>query len=182
MASNKYKELTQHWNSVRQHFKCGNKIEYVGNEIIMILILLVYNNMGNWWQKHKLYGQCILLPKMFVCSCFPSSSNNVHPHIEEAIFQNHFDSFPSFFLADSQQITDCVCQEYDTVLENFYSLSDSASFQMMKLLVPHMDSLLQVEAIRLSYEIGDEVKIYKSCVSYHRSTHKGLRFHRRNAS
>lgn len=53
-----------------------------------------------------------------------------------------------FFISVSQQITDCVCEEYDA--EDFFSSSDSvsgndsSSFQMMKLLVPHMESVLQV--------------------------------------
>ena len=44
-------------------------------------------------------------------------------------------------------ITDCVCQEFGTVSNNI-SLSDSiTSFQMMRLLTPHIESLLQVYAI-----------------------------------
>ena len=64
------------------------------------------------------------------------------------------DSHPSSFFSVSEQknainhITDCVCQEFDTVSNDIISSSDSVtSFQMMRLLIPHIESLLQVHAI-----------------------------------
>ena len=64
------------------------------------------------------------------------------------------DSHPSAFFSGSEQkndiihITDCVCQEFDTVYNNLASSSDSViTFQMMRLLIPHIESLLQVYAI-----------------------------------
>ena len=59
-------------------------------------------------------------------------------------------SHPSAFFSASEQknainhITDCVCQEFDTK-SNIISSSDSVTpFQMMRLLTPHIESLLQV--------------------------------------
>ena len=57
------------------------------------------------------------------------------------------DSNPYAFFSVSEQknaiinITDCVCQEFDTNISSFDSVT---SFQMMRLLVPHIESLLQV--------------------------------------
>ena len=63
------------------------------------------------------------------------------------------DSYPSAFFSVSEQkiaithITDCVCQEFDTVSNNIISSSDSVTpFQMMKLLFPHIETLLKVYA------------------------------------
>ena len=63
------------------------------------------------------------------------------------------DSNPSAFFSVSKQkngiihITDCVCQEFDTVSDNIVSSSDSVtSFQMMRLLTPHIETLIQVYA------------------------------------
>ena len=62
-----------------------------------------------------------------------------------------FDSHLSAFFSDSKQeidithITDCVCQEFEIVSKNIVSSSDSVNFfQMMRLLIPHIESLLQV--------------------------------------
>ena len=64
---------------------------------------------------------------------------------------NSVDSHPSAFFSVSKQkndiihITDCVCQEFDNVFDNLTSSCDSVtSFQMMRLLTPHIESLLQV--------------------------------------
>ena len=72
-----------------------------------------------------------------------------------------FDSHPSAFFSDSKQeidithITDCVCQEFETVSKNIVSSSDSVtSFQIMRLLIPHIESLLQVYMLSHSHNIS----------------------------
>ena len=83
---------------------------------------------------------------------------------EAVLFQKQFDialvldSHPSAFFSASEQkngiihITNCVCQEFDTVSNNIISSSDSVtSFQMMKLLFPHIETLLKVCATAKSY-------------------------------
>ena len=67
------------------------------------------------------------------------------------------DSHPSPFFPASEQkdaiihIIDCLYQEFHN---NYFSSSDSfTSFQIMRLLIPHIESLLQVYAIAYSYGV-----------------------------